>query len=121
MAIRVFIVEDDRMVIETYREILKLYGLEVVGWSYNGEEAIKRYPDLDPRPDVIIMDHRLPLKDGIETTKEILRIDPEARILFVSADFTAKTPALETGARGFIRKPFELKSFVSALKEVAEG
>jgi DNA-binding NarL/FixJ family response regulator len=119
-AVRVFIVEDDRMVIETYREILKLYGLEVVGWSYSGEDAVKRYPDLTPRPDVVIMDHRLPIMDGIEATKEILKLDRNAKVLFVSADYTAKGPALERGACGFIRKPFDLKEFVAVLRRMAE-
>lgn len=120
MAIRVFIVEDDRMIIETYCEIFRIYGFEVVGWSYNGEEAIKKFKDLNPRPDVIIMDHRLPMKNGIETTQDILKIDPRARVLFVSADITAHLPALANGASGFLRKPFELKELVSTIRKLAE-
>ena len=116
----VFIVEDDRMIIETYREILRIYGFEVIGWSYNGEEAIKKFKDMNPRPDVIIMDHRLPMKNGIETTQDILQIDPHARVLFVSADLTARSPALANGAVGFLRKPFELKEFVSTIRQLAE-
>ena len=120
-ALRVFIVEDDRMVIETYREILRISGFEVVGWSYNGEEAIKKFAMLNPRPDVIIMDHRLPMKNGVETTEEILRIDPSARVLFVSADTTSRSPALSVGAAGFLRKPFELKEFVATIKQLGEN
>ena len=120
MAGRVFIVEDDRMVIETYREILRIYGFEVVGWSYNGEEAIKKYSEISPRPDVVIMDHRLPMKNGIETTQDILKIDPGAKVLFVSADVTARAPALENGASGFMRKPFELRDFVSSIRQLVE-
>jgi len=120
LAVRVFIVEDDRMVIETYREILRIYGFEVVGWSYNGEEAIKKFKNLNPRPDVIIMDHRLPMKNGIETTQEILQIDPYARVLFVSADVTARSSAIANGAAVFLRKPFELKEFVSTIRVLAD-
>jgi two-component system chemotaxis response regulator CheY len=109
------------MVIETYREILKIYGFEVVGWSYNGEEAIKKFANLNPRPDVIIMDHRLPMKNGVETTEDILRIDPSAKVLFVSADTTSRIPALSVGAAGFLRKPFELKEFVATIKQLGEG
>jgi two-component system chemotaxis response regulator CheY len=116
----VFIVEDDRMVIETYREILRIYGFDVVGWSYNGEEAIKKYRNLNPRPDVIIMDHRLPMKNGVETTQEILQIDPHARVLFVSADMSARSSAIANGAAGFLRKPFELKEFVSTIRVLAD-
>jgi two-component system chemotaxis response regulator CheY len=117
---RVFIVEDDRMIIETYREILRIYGFEVVGWAYNGEEAIRKFEKLNPRPDVIIMDHRLPMKNGVETTEEILRIDPSAKVLFVSADTTSRSPALSAGALGFLRKPFELKEFVATIKQLGE-
>ena len=120
MAMRVFIVEDDRMIIETYREILRIYGFEVVGWAYNGEEAIRKFEKLNPRPDVIIMDHRLPMKNGVETTEEILRIDPSAKVLFVSADTTSRSPALSAGALGFLRKPFELKEFVATIKQLGE-
>jgi len=108
------------MVIETYREILRIYGFEVVGWSYNGEEAIKKFANLNPRPDVIIMDHRLPMKNGVETTRDILRIDPFAKVLFVSADVTSRSPALSVGAAGFLRKPFELKEFVATIRQLGE-
>ncbi len=108
------------MVIETYREILRIYGFDVVGWSYNGEEAIKKYRNLNPRPDVIIMDHRLPMKNGVETTQEILQIDPHARVLFVSADMSARSSAIANGAAGFLRKPFELKEFVSTIRVLAD-
>lgn len=108
------------MVIETYREILRIYGFEVVGWSYNGEEAIKKFANLNPRPDVIIMDHRLPMKNGVETTQDILRIDPFAKVLFVSADVTSQSPALSVGAAGFLRKPFELKEFVATIRQLGE-
>jgi len=120
VAMSVFIVEDDRMVIETYREILRIYGFEVVGWSYNGEEAVRKFEKLNPRPDVIIMDHRLPMKSGVETTEEILRIDPSAKVLFVSADTTSRSSALSVGAAGFLRKPFELKEFVATIKQLGE-
>lgn len=109
------------MVIETYREILKIYGFEVVGWSYNGEEAIKKFENLNPRPDVIIMDHRLPMKNGVETTEDILRIDPSAKVLFVSADTSSRSAALSVGAAGFLRKPFELKEFVATIKQLGEN
>jgi two-component system chemotaxis response regulator CheY len=108
------------MVIETYREILRIYGFEVVGWSYNGEEAVKKFVKLSPRPDVIIMDHRLPMKNGVETTEDILRIDPSAKVLFISADTSARSSALSVGAAGFLRKPFELKEFVATIKQLGE-
>ena len=120
MTIRVFIVEDDRMVIETYREILKMHGFEVIGWSYDGEEAIQKLKKMKPRPDVVLMDQRLPMKSGVETTLILLLMDPHLKILFISADGTAKSAAMASGAVGFVRKPFDLKEFVSTIKQVVE-
>lgn len=122
MAIQVFIVEDERMVIETYREILRIHGFEVTGWAYNGEDAIQKIKAMKPRPDVVIMDHRLPMKSGVETTQILLRMDPRLKVLFISADPTSKQAAMASGAIGFLRKPFDLKEFVSTIKgAVGEG
>lgn len=115
----VYIVEDDPMVVDMYIELLRRNKMEVVGWAFDGEEAVRKYPQLSRRPDVIIMDYRLPIKNGIEATKEIMNLDPSARVLFVSADVTSKEPAMQNGARGFIRKPFEIKEFISAVRELA--
>lgn len=116
MGPRVFIVEDDHQVVELYQEILKLYGYELAGFARNGKEAVRMFEAMNPRPDIIIMDHRLPVMSGVEATKEILRMDPEAKVLFVSADMNSREGALSSGALDFIRKPFEVKDFVTRLE-----
>lgn len=116
MAPRVLIVEDDHDVVELYAEILGIYGYELAGFAYNGKEAVQMFEAMHPRPDIVIMDHRLPLMSGIEATKEILRIDPKAKVLFVSADLNSREGALSNGALDFIRKPFEVKDFLSRMK-----
>jgi two-component system, chemotaxis family, chemotaxis protein CheY len=117
---RVFVVEDDQNVIELYKEILRIYGYELVGFVLNGKEAIEVFEAMDPRPDVIIMDQRLPLMSGIEATKEIMRIDPDAKVLFVSADINSRENALSSGAADFVVKPFGVKDFMKRL-EVLSG
>jgi two-component system chemotaxis response regulator CheY len=111
----VFVVEDDQQVVELYREILRIYGYEFAGFAINGKEAVQAFKVMIPRPDVIIMDQRLPLMDGIEVTKEIMRMDPSAKVLFVSADINSRESALSSGAADFIRKPFQLKDFLTRL------
>jgi CheY-like chemotaxis protein len=111
----VFVVEDDQHVIELYREILRIYGYEFAGFALNGKEAVQAFEAMNPRPDVIIMDQRLPLMNGIEATKEIMRMDPGARVFFVSADINSRESALSSGAADFIRKPFQLKDFMTRL------
>lgn len=115
MGPRIFVVEDDRQVVELYREILRIYGYELAGFAPNGKEAVQVFKAMNPRPDIIIMDQRLPLMSGIEATKEMMRIDPAAKVLFVSADINSRESALSSGATDFIRKPFEVKDFLTRL------
>ena len=116
MGHRVFVVEDDQQIIELYREILTTYRYELVGYATDGKEAVKAFEAMDPRPDVVIMDQRIPLMNGIEVTKEIMRIDPGAKVLFVSADIKCRECALSSGAADFVLKPFGIKDFVTRLK-----
>ena len=55
--------------------VLEAYGYSVIGKAKNGQEAVDMYRSFSNKPDVIIMDHRMPVKDGIEATKEILQIN----------------------------------------------
>lgn len=121
MSKRVFIVEDDQTLVEAYREILALKGFEVVGWAVTGEEAIGKVPSLVPPPDVIIMDHRLPEKSGVEVMVEIRKQLDGVPFLFVSADPSAKPLAYEHGAAGFLLKPFELKELITLLGRLSAG
>jgi len=63
------------------------------------------------------MDHRLPKMNGVECMIEIHRIDPDAKVLFVSADGGARKMAMENGAVDFIQKPFSIAEFVRIVKE----
>lgn len=115
MAGRVFIVDDEETVADALRELLVRGGFEVAGWARTAEDAVRAYSSLTARPDVILMDHRLPGKNGIEAMADIRRLDPSARVVFVSADFTARNPALAAGAVGFVLKPFKMTEFLDAV------
>lgn len=115
MGPRVFVVEDDKQVLELYRVILKMYGYEIAGFALDGKEAVRMFEAMNPRPDIIIMDQRLPLMSGVEATKEIMRMDPGAKVLFVSADVSSRESALSSGATDFVVKPFQIKNFMTRL------
>lgn len=120
----VFIVDDEPILHELLKEIFELNGYEVVADAYDGEEALRVYRTLVlsyKKPDVIIMDHRMPKKDGVETAVEILEINGSTKIIFASADETARERALEIGAVGFIKKPFEISEILNAIRETKEG
>ena len=86
---------------------MKLKGHEIVTKAFNGVEALEIYKASQNAPEIIIMDHRMPSKNGIETTKEILSINPDCKIIFVSADYSIRDKALEAGAIDFLEKPVD--------------
>jgi len=70
--IRIFIVEDDSSLRMLYEKALSLKGYNVLDSARDGQEAVQMYNAFKDKPDIIIMDHRMPIKNGIKATKEIL-------------------------------------------------
>mgnify|MGYP001047855505 CR=1 FL=1 len=106
------------MLHELYGEILEMNGHEIVANAYNGDEAVEIWSRMDDPPDVIIMDHRMPNKDRVETTKEILKINPNTKIIFASADAAVRTDALNSGACSFLSKPFAMSDLLEGIEEM---
>ena len=90
-------------------------GFEVVGQAENGLVAINKFKEL--RPDVVTMDITMPEMDGIQSVKEIRKIDPQARIVMCSAmgQQHMVMEAIQAGARDFIVKPFDPTRVVQAV------
>ncbi|HHD15400.1 MAG TPA: response regulator [Euryarchaeota archaeon] len=107
---RVMIVDDETELLALYSEMLTVFGHEIIAAVTNGEEAIKKYEELKTKPDLIILDHRMPIRNGLETAAEILSQDPDEKIIFISADSSIRKAALDIGAIDFLEKPFVLKS-----------
>ncbi len=100
--------------------LLSAYGFKVIGIAKNGEEAVQMYKSFTVKPDIIIMDHRMPIKNGIEASKEILEFDKTAKIIFASADNTVKEHALSIGAICFKSKPFSNDKLIKNIKKALE-
>ncbi len=115
---RIFVVEDEFHIQVLYADLLEVGGHEVVDTAFTGEGAVLMYDLMDPKPDLTIMDHRMPIKNGLDATREILKMDPDAVILFISADPTIKEEALEVGAVGFMSKPFALVDLFETIERV---
>ena len=98
-----------------YGMILENAGFQIIGSANNGEDAIKMYKSFSLKPEIILMDHRMPIKNGIEATIEILQINNSSKIIFASADNSVKKKALSIGATSFLEKPFELKTLISEI------
>lgn len=107
MAKTVLITDDTAFMRMTLRNVIEKNGYEVVGEAANGEEAITLYQEL--KPDLVTMDITMPKVDGITAIKEIMKIDPQAKIIVCSA--MGQKPmvieALSAGAKDFLVKPFD--------------
>jgi len=102
----IFIVEDEFSLVRLYELVLTSFGHKIIAVANNGEEAVQKYKNLHDKPDIIIMDHRMPIKNGIDATEEILEINRNAKIIFASADKEAREKAEMMGVLSFKTKPF---------------
>jgi len=122
MTIRVLLADDQALMRGGFRMILESADdIEVVGEAYDGADAVRRYAAL--RPDVVVMDVRMPVMDGIEATRRIAASDPDARILVLTMfDLDAHVyDALRAGASGFLLKDRPPEELVEAVRVVAAG
>lgn len=115
---RVLIVDDATFMRFSLKSILSKNGFDVVGEAENGLIGINKYQEL--RPDIVTMDITMPEKNGIEALKEILKIDPKAKVLMVSAmgQESCVMEAITIGAKGFIVKPFKNDYVVETLNKL---
>ena len=115
----VLIVDDELFIVELYRDILQLRGYKVVGTAFDGEEALRRYNESLDKPDVVIMDHRMPVMNGVEATREIMRVNPKQKVIFVSADVLVEKEARDAGATEFLPKPFRMDDLIERMQKVS--
>lgn len=118
---KVLVVDDALFMRRMIADILKKEGVEICGEAENGKEAIEKYKEL--RPDMVTMDIVMPKIeeiDGIGAVKEIMKIDPQAKIIMVSAmgQHSLVVDAIQAGAKDFVTKPFQPSRVVEAYKRV---
>ncbi len=104
---KVLIVDDTKFMRNILASILKKKDLDVVGEAVNGREAVEKYKEL--KPDLVTMDIIMPEVDGIQAVREIIKFDPNARILMCSAmgQQALVIEAIQAGAKDFVIKPFQ--------------
>jgi two-component system chemotaxis response regulator CheY len=93
-------------------------GLTVIASAYDGAEAVNMFHNINPRPDIILMDYRMPIMDGVTATREITHIDSETKIIFLSADETARDQALAAGAISFLVKPVRFTRLLKTIDDI---
>ncbi|MHA1930299.1 MAG: response regulator [Candidatus Thorarchaeota archaeon] len=118
--VTVLIVDDDKFLHKVLERILLIGGHQVVDHAFDGAEALKKFIQLSPKPDIILMDHRMPVMNGTTTTRKLLAMDKSARIVFISADDSVYDEAIDAGAKGFLTKPIRSTNLFEALKKYME-
>ncbi|WAP55262.1 response regulator [Streptomyces sp. S465] len=120
--IRVLLVDDHQVVRRGLRTFLEVQDdIEVVGEASDGEEGIARAEEL--RPDVVLMDVKMPGLDGIGALRTLRDLDNPARVLVVTS-FTEKrtvVPALRAGAAGYVYKDVDPEALARAIRSVHSG
>ncbi|MEV4318011.1 response regulator transcription factor [Actinocrispum sp. NPDC049592] len=120
--IRVVVVDDQQIMREGLVALLELLDdIEVVGNGGDGEQALRLAGEL--RPDVVLMDLKMPVLDGIEATARIRREFPEVAVLVLTtyADGDSIDSALRAGALGYLTKDAGRVEIASALRSAAAG
>ena len=116
--VKVFIVDDDQSLQRLYILILEEAGFEIIDTALNGKVAVEKYKSFNEKPDIILMDHRMPIKNGLDAMKEILQINEHEKVIFASADISIKQSVLSLGAYAFLDKPFNMKKLLNTIKKV---
>jgi two-component system, chemotaxis family, chemotaxis protein CheY len=111
---RVLVVDDAAFMRKMLSDALAKGGHDVVGEGANGAEAVARYQEL--RPELTTLDITMPEKDGLTALKEIVALDPAARVIMCSAlGQEAKVlAAVKAGAKDFVVKPFQADRLLDA-------
>jgi DNA-binding NarL/FixJ family response regulator len=120
--VRVLLVDDDDLMRAGLRSVLSSDdGIEVVGEAGDGRAALDEIRKL--RPDLVLMDIRMPELDGISATREVLAAEPELKVVvlttFEEDDYIFE--ALSAGASGFLLKRTKPEELIAAIHTVADG
>ena len=114
----VFLVEDNADMLFTFELMLKYNNFEIMGTAQDGDEAIEKYKEFSVKPDFVLLDHRMPKKDGLEVMNELLKVNSSVIIIFISADHSIKAEALSKGARAFLKKPVNEEMLIDGINKV---
>lgn len=122
MSVRILIVDDQALFREGLRTLLSVWpDLDVVGEAGDGRAAIEEAAEL--RPDVVLMDLRMPVLDGVAATRRIVAAHPDCRVIVLTTfdDDEHIFDGLRAGAVGYLLKDVPSKKLVEAIRAAARG
>jgi two-component system chemotaxis response regulator CheY len=122
MSHKVLVVDDSIAIASQLTKMVEGFGgYQVVGHAKNGAEAVKLFKTLSP--DIVLLDIVMPMMDGLQSLRTLMRLDPEAKVIVISSvgGVGQKVEeAIRLGARSVISKPFEEEKVKSILERVFE-
>ena len=119
-AITVVVVDDEHMIRRALAQTLTDGGLDLVGEAANAQDAVRVVVDV--RPDVVLMDLRLPGSPGVQAIEQLARLAPASRILILTrTEQNRVVEAIVAGASGYILKSAPVEAIISAVKATATG
>ncbi|GGG53196.1 DNA-binding response regulator [Kocuria dechangensis] len=119
---RLLVVDDQPLMLEALKSFFSAEpGFEVIGTAANGREAVDRCLASDP--DVVLMDMKMPVMDGIEATREITSRSPRSKVLALTTFSTLEfvVPALRAGAAGYLVKDARPDEIITAVHQVLDN
>lgn len=123
-SIRVFIVDDQALIRDGLTSLLMaLPDIEVVGNAANGADAIAQLQPLNEYPDIMLLDIRMPVMDGIATTQQLRSHFPTIRVLILTTfdDDADVAQAMRAGAHGYLLKDTPSKDLAIAIRSIHQG
>lgn len=118
---KVLLVDDNRLMLEGLQNLLEAHEIEIAALAVNGQESIDLAREL--KPDVILMDIRMPVCDGLTATRAIKAEMPETRIVILttSTEDNDLFEAVKSGACGYLLKSIATDELIEALHQVRQG
>ena len=118
---RVLLVDDNRLMLEGLKNLLAAHVIEVLGIASNGREGEAMAQAL--HPDLILMDIRMPVCDGLEATRIIKARQPEIKIVMLTTSINDEDlfDAIKSGACGYLIKNMSGEAFIEALRGLEQG
>jgi DNA-binding NarL/FixJ family response regulator len=119
--VKVIVVDDDVDTVEVFCEYLEIKDITVLGRGYNGKTAVELYENL--KPDIALLDVMMPEYDGFYGLENIKKINPNAKVIMVTADLTYDTEKQlkALNASAVIYKPYEIDSVIDTINKVYQG
>jgi len=115
---KILIVEDDIFLVELYRMVLEHAGFEIVGSATNGAIAIDWIEKSHEKPDIVLMDYRMPVKNGLETAREIRAKKVGSRIILATADPSIVGKVNPDDVDIVMEKPFPMDELITVAKRM---